>query len=52
MSEAMTDPYVFILINLYHRNTEKEQVFTWEKMNLMLQTIDGLEKNNYSWRWF
>ena len=40
----MTDQYVFILISLYNRNTEKEQVFTWEKMNLMLQTIDGLQK--------
>ena len=34
---------VFILINLYNPNTEKEKVSTWEKLNLMLQTFDDLE---------
>ena len=40
---AITDECVFILINLYNPNTEKEQVSTQEKMNLMLQTTDDLE---------
>ena len=34
---------VFILINLYNPNTEKEKVSTWEKLNLILQTFDNLE---------
>ena len=34
----------FSFINLYNPNTEKEQVFTWEKLNLMLQTFDDFEK--------
>ena len=34
---------VVILINLYNPNIEKEQVSTWEKLNLMLQTCDDLE---------
>ena len=41
----------FSFINLYNPNTEKEQVFTWEKLNLMLQTFDDFEKKN-SWRQF
>ena len=41
--EAMIDDCVFILINLYNPNTGKEQVSTWEKLNLMLQTFDDLE---------
>ena len=41
--EAMIDDCVVILINLYNPNTEKEQVSTWEKLNLMLQTFDDLE---------
>ena len=41
--EAMIDDYDFILINLCNQNTKKEQVSTWEKMNLMLQTFDDLE---------
>ena len=40
--EAMIDDSVFILINVYNPNTEKEQVSTWEKMNLMLETFDDL----------
>ena len=39
----MIDDCVVILINLYNPNTEKEQVSTWEKLNLMLQTFDDLE---------
>ena len=39
----MIDDCVFILINLYDTNTEKEWVSTWEKINLMLQTFDDLE---------
>ena len=39
----MIDDCVFILINMYNPNTEKEQVPTWAKMNLMLQAFDGLE---------
>ena len=41
--EAMIDDCAFILINLYNSNTEKEQVSTWEKLNLMPQTFDDLE---------
>ena len=41
--EAMIDDCVVILINLYNPNTEKEQVFIWEKLDLMLQTFDDLE---------
>ena len=41
--EAMIDDCVFILINMYNPNTEKGQVPTWAKMNLMLQAFDGLE---------
>ena len=40
----MTDDSVFILINLYNPKTEKEQVSSWEKMNLILETFDDLEK--------
>ena len=40
----MTDDSVFILINLYNPNTEKEQVSSWQKMNLILETFDDLEK--------
>ena len=40
--EGMIDDCVFILINLYNPNTEKEQVSKWEKMNLMLQIFDDL----------
>ena len=29
--EAMTDDCVFILVNLYNPNAEKEQASTWEK---------------------
>ena len=29
--EAMTDDCVFILVNLYNPNTEKEQASTWKK---------------------
>ena len=43
MLEAMINDCVFILIDLYNPNTEKEQVSTWEKMNLMLQIFDDLE---------
>ena len=39
----MIDDCVFISINLYNPNTEKEHVSTWEKMNLMLETFDDLE---------
>ena len=39
----MIDDCVFILTNLYNPNTEIEQVSTWEKINLMLQTFDDLE---------
>ena len=39
----MIDDCVVILINLYNPDTEKEQVSTWEKLNLMLQTFDDLE---------
>ena len=28
---------------MYNRNTEKEQVYKWEKLNLMPQTFDDLE---------
>ena len=28
---------------MYNRNTKKEQVYKWEKLNLMLQTFDDLE---------
>ena len=31
--ETMTDNCVFVLINLYNPNTEKEQVSTWKKSN-------------------
>ena len=41
--EAMIDDGVFILINLYNPNIEIEQVFTWEKLNLRLQTFDDLK---------
>ena len=41
--EAMIDDCVFILTNLYNPNTEKEQVSTWVKLNLILQTFDDLE---------
>ena len=41
--EAMIDDCVVILINLYNPNTEKKQVSTWEKLNLMLETFDDLE---------
>ena len=40
--DSMIDDCVFILINLYNPNTEKEQVSKWEKMNLMLQIFDDL----------
>ena len=40
----MIDDCAVILINLYNPNTEKEQVSTWKKLNLMLQTFDDLEK--------
>ena len=40
----MADDSVFILINLYNPKTEKEQVSSWEKMNLILETFDDLEK--------
>ena len=43
--EAMIDDCVFILINLHNPNTEKVQVSTWEKMNLMLETFYDLENN-------
>ena len=39
----MIDDCVVILINLYNPNTEKEQVFIWEKLDLMLQIFDDLE---------
>ena len=29
---------------MYNPNTEKEQVSTWEKMNLVLQTFDNMKK--------
>ena len=41
--EAMTDDCVVILINLYNPKTKKEQVSTWQNLNLMLQTSDDLE---------
>ena len=37
--ESMIDNCIFILINLYNPNTENKQVSTWEKMNLMLETL-------------
>ena len=40
---GMTGDRVFILINLYNPNTEKEQVSIWEKMNLMHETFNDLE---------
>ena len=41
--EAMIDDCVVILINLYNPKTKKEQVSTWQNLNLMLQTSDDLE---------
>ena len=49
--ESMNYVRVFILINLCNPKTEKVQVYTWEKMNLILEISDELEnKNNNSWR--
>ena len=39
----MIDDCVFILINLYNSNTDREQVSIWEKMNLILETFNDLE---------
>ena len=39
----MIDDCVFILINLHNSNTKKEQVSTWEKLNLILQIFDYLK---------
>ena len=39
----MIDDCIFILINLYNPKIEKEQVSTLKKMNLRLETFDGLE---------
>ena len=49
--ESMIYVRVFILINLCNPKTEKVQVYTWEKLNLILEISDELEnKNNNSSR--
>ena len=41
--KSIIDYCVFISINLYNSNTKIEQVSTWEKFNVMMQTFDNME---------